>query len=211
MVNPNSSARDDSEGNPTHGTNPARPGDESAPIHDSEADTAGEHTAGTDENPHPTTDEIFAQLVAGLSDVDSASASDDTDPSPVTPTNGAHPGGTVTRSDDGWDFPTAPWVQGSGPRDRVVTSDVAELEEAEDRFTQPDPGNVLSTDPVRNLAWAAVAGAPLVIIIALIFWPNASALVAQVSGVAFLVGLALLLWRMPKSRNHLDGDPGAVV
>lgn len=207
MVNPNSSARDDSEGTPAHGANPAHPEDESAPIRDPEADAAGEHTAGTDENPHSTTDEIFAQLVAGLSDVDSGSVPDDTDRGPITPEDDA----PVKKADDGWGFPTAPWVQGSGPRDRVVTPDVAELEELENTFTQPDPGNVLSKDPVRNLAWAAVAGSPLVIIAALIFWPTAAALVAQVGGVAFLVGLALLVWRMPKSRNHLDGDPGAVL
>ncbi len=211
MVNPNSSARDDADGIPANGTNPARPNDENTPISEPAVDAAGEHTAGADKIPHPTTDEIFAELVAGLTADDSGSHPDDTDLDHSAPTNSHETDRTGRAADDTWGFPVAPWVQGSGPRDRVVTSQVANQQEQDESFVPPNPRDVLSKDPVRNLAWVAVVAAPVMILLALIFWPDSGSLVAQISGLSFLAGLAALLWRMPKSKNPLDDDPGAVV
>ncbi len=208
---PNSSARDDSEGNPTDGSNDTRPSDESTPFQEPEADDAGEHTANPAEISHSTTDEIFNELVAGLSDVDSGSVPNDTDSGRNVPVgdNDAH--STSEASSSGWAFPVAPWVHGSGPRDSAVTLDESEQQQENAEFVPPDPGNVLSKDPVRNLAWAAVLLGPITIIFGSIFWPNGGTLVAQISGLAFLAGIAALLWRMPKSRNPLDDDPGAII
>ncbi len=84
------------------------------------------------------------------------------------------------------------------------------LEEAESHFVPPDPGPVLGGDPLLTLAWAAVVGVPMLLLVAVIAWRDIPAIVLQVAGVAFVAGLGLLLWRMPRDRED-DAGPGAVV
>ena len=84
------------------------------------------------------------------------------------------------------------------------------VEEAEDHFEPPDPGPVLGGDPLLTMAWGAVVGVPILIMVIAVAWRDVPSIVLQVAGVAFLAGVGLLLWRMPHQRDEDDG-PGAVV
>ncbi len=85
-----------------------------------------------------------------------------------------------------------------------------EVEEAETHFVPPDPDPVLGGDPLLTMAWAAVVGVPMLLMVAVIAWRDIPTIVLQVAGVAFLAGVGLLLWRMPRDREDDEG-PGAVV
>ncbi|WP_051028449.1 hypothetical protein [Cellulosimicrobium cellulans] len=61
------------------------------------------------------------------------------------------------------------------------------------------------------MAWALVVGVPILLLVVLVVARPYPVLVAQVGGGAFLVGLAILLWRMPHRRDDDDRGPGAVV
>jgi hypothetical protein len=97
----------------------------------------------------------------------------------------------------------------SSPDPRSWAPDPA-VEEAETHFVPPDPGPVLGGDPLLTMAWAAVAGVPMLLMVAVIAWRDVPTVVLQVAGVAFLAGVGLLLWRMPRDREDDEG-PGAVV
>lgn len=86
-----------------------------------------------------------------------------------------------------------------------------EVEEAEDHFVPPDPGPVLGGDPVLTMAWVVVVAAPLLVVAAMIVWPDAPSWLIQVAGAAFLAAVGVLLWRLPHRRDEDDDDPGAVV
>ena len=75
----------------------------------------------------------------------------------------------------------------------------------------PDPPLVLGRDPLLTMAWALVVGVPILLLVVLVVARPYPVLVAQVGGGAFLVGLAILLWRMPHRRDDDDRGPGAVV
>lgn len=86
-----------------------------------------------------------------------------------------------------------------------------EVEEAETHFVPPDPGPVLGGDPLLTMAWAAVIGVPLLVVVLSIAWRDAPTWLLQAAGVAFVAGASLLIWRMPHSRDDDDDDTGAVV
>lgn len=83
------------------------------------------------------------------------------------------------------------------------------VEEAEDHFHPPDPGPVLAGEPLLVLAWGGVLAFPVVLLLVAVLWTDAPAVVLQVAGAVFVVGLALLLWRMPRGDD--DRGSGAVV
>ena len=84
------------------------------------------------------------------------------------------------------------------------------VEEAEDHFEPPDPGPVLGGDPLLTMAWVVVVGVPVLLMIAVIAWRDMPTWLLQAAGAAFLAGVGLLLWRMPRDRED-DTGPGAVV
>lgn len=165
-------------------------------------------------------DEAWASLVARLEDVDPGP---DEDLSPdVTgtstedrPTAGPH----VT-------YPVAPWVsdprvvrpaQGRGEptgRDWDGTDQIddaeARVDEAE-HFVPPDPGPVLGGDPLLTMAWLAVTVPALLLLVVAVAWRSAPAAVLQAAGVVFVLGVGVLVWRMPHRRDPGDDDTGAVV
>ncbi len=117
----------------------------------------------------------------------------------------------VPDTDAGW-TETGPGF-GSG-RDWDGTAQIDDAELAVDdreHFVPPDPGPVLGGDPLLTTAWLAVVGAPLLWLVVLIAWRTAPAVVLQASGIVFVLGLGLLLWRMPHRRDESDDDTGAVV
>ena len=126
-------------------------------------------------------------------------------------------------STPGLDFPVAPWVAErrvvrpaadlSG-RDWEGSSQFDEAEatvDAEEHFVPPDPGPVLGGDPLLTMAWIAAAGMPIFLLIVLIAWPHAPTAVIQAAGIVFVLGVAVLLWRMPNRRDPDDDGTGAIV
>ncbi|MBD7917109.1 hypothetical protein H9657_02300 [Cellulomonas sp. Sa3CUA2] len=163
--------------------------------------------AGPSRDPQPSTpedDEVWASIVARLSDVDGGTdpalrrlVSDPEDDAPL-------PGDTA---------PTAALPAGAGGRDwdgtaqyDLAEDDVDELE----HFVPEDPGPVTSSDPLLTLAWGAAAGVPIFLLVVVTVWQDAPTLLVRAAAVVFVVAVAVLVWRMPQHREPTDGD-GAVV
>jgi hypothetical protein len=98
----------------------------------------------------------------------------------------------------------------SAPADPRSWAPDPAVEEAEDHFVPPDPPPVLGGDPLLTMAWVAVAGVPILLLVAIIAWRDIPDVVLQAAGAAFLAGVGLLLWRMPHEKSD-DAGPGAVV
>lgn len=143
----------------------------------------------------------FAEIVRDFHDAPPAT---DTAPGSIESATASPPRGSDA-------FPAAPWVRPPGPRDWPTTPEVEALEEAENRFTPPDPPLVLGRDPLITMAWVLVVGVPLLILVLALAWRPFPTIVGQVGAAAFLAGLAVLVWRMPHHRDVDDHDPGAVV
>ena len=80
----------------------------------------------------------------------------------------------------------------------------------QEHFVPPDPGPVMSADPLRVLTWAVAVGVPVLYFVLLVAWRNAPGWLAPVAGVLLLAAVGVLVWRMPHHRDH-DSDSGAVV
>jgi hypothetical protein len=111
-------------------------------------------------------------------------------------------------TDDPSAAPAAP-VRATGPRDWPTTPEVEALEDADSHYEPPDPGHVLGRDPLANLAWVLVTVAPLVMLVTLLVARPFPRLLGEIAGAAFLAGVGILVWRMPRDRD--DDGPGAVV
>lgn len=187
-------------------------------------DRSEEAGPGTNSRPQPeeladeTVDARFADLVASLDDLD-ADAAATTYRDTSTGPHADHPSafGAAARDDTMDDDAPGPPARAQGPRDWPVTPQVEALEEAENHFTPPEPGPLLSDkDPLSTMAWCAVVGIPVLALIAVVAVAAIPALsipplVGQVALGLFLAGLGILLWRMPHRRDPEDDDPGAVV
>lgn len=103
-----------------------------------------------------------------------------------------------------------------GPRDWPTTPEVEALEDAQSRFTPPNPRNVFAAaDPVRRAAAIGAIGFPILTVIALVLrqalgnlawpiWPG------PIFAVLFVASLVVLLIRMPHEKSdHFDS--GAVL
>jgi hypothetical protein len=94
-------------------------------------------------------------------------------------------------------------LRSSGPRDYSPT------DEPERGYEPPEPPPLPKGDLVGRLAWAAVIGGPLFLLMSVLAWrpPQLFILIALA---AFAGGFVTLVARMPKHRDD-DGDDGAVV
>ena len=170
----------------------------------------------------PTDDEVWAAIVAELGELDGY---DGAEPSPAP--ESVPPAGASTEQASGLSFPVAPWVADrrvvrpaadaspelSG-RDWDGTSQIDDAEasiDAEEHFVPPDPGPVLGGDPLLTMAWCAAAGVPIFLLIVLVVWRDAPPALVQAAAALFVVGVGVLLWRMPHRRDPDDDDTGAVV
>jgi hypothetical protein len=155
----------------------------------------------------PSEEDVWNGIVARLSDVGGLDGT-----APAEPQDASK-----------LDFPVAPWVADSrvvrpapdaSGRDWDATAQFDEAEatvDAEEHFVPPDPGPVLGGDPLLTMAWFAAAGMPIFLLIVLIAWPQAPAALVQAAGVVFVLGVGVLLWRMPNRRDPEDDDTGAIV
>ena len=168
-------------------------------------DVPDDNAAGAD----PSDEARWAEIVAELGDLESDGhfrAEDDAAADPSRP---------VT-------YPVAPWVSdtrsGHGTpltgRDWDGTDQIdhaeSEVDDAE-HFQPPDPGPVLSGNPLLTLAWGGAVGAPILLLVLLVIGQGTHHLVAQIAAGVFVASCAVLIWRMPPRRNDDDGDNGAVV
>jgi hypothetical protein len=169
----------------------------------------------------PVDDERWARIVAELGDIDSTPETGTPRPgidfpvapgvsSPFTGRRVVRPGG----EDRPNDHPEAPGAPPGSGRDWDGTSQYDEAESAVDeaeQFVPPDPGPVLGGDPLLTMAWFAAAGVPLFLVVVLVAWRDVPAALVQAACVVFVLGVGVLLWRMPQRRDRDDDDTGAVV
>ncbi|MCC2313230.1 hypothetical protein [Cellulomonas xiejunii] len=150
----------------------------------------------------PGEDEVWASIVARLSDVDGGTdpavrqilsdLQDEDDHRPGV----SHAAGAPTVGRD-WDGTT---------QYDAAESEVDDLE----HFVPQDPGPLTSGDPLLTLAWGAAAGVPLFLLLVVTVWRDAPTLLVRAAAVLFVVAVGVLVWRMPQHREPTDGD-GAVV
>jgi hypothetical protein len=175
---------------------------------------------GPGDGHEPTEDERWAAIVADLADLDAEDLderwpglTDDRRPDDahvVRPAREPEPEPRPVVP------PTPPATPELTGRDWDGTSQYDEAEarlDAQDHFEPPDPGPVLGGDPLLTMAWFAAAGMPLFLLVVLIFWQDAPIALVQSAAVVFVLGVAVLVWRMPQRRDgdgHDKGD-GAVV
>ncbi|HEY0186011.1 MAG TPA: hypothetical protein VGC67_00850 [Cellulomonas sp.] len=186
----------------------------------------------------PVSDEQWAAIVADLrGDLDPTGTARADDPGTADDPAGQDPrttpGPAVT-------YPVAPWVSqrhvvrparrpGAEGQDDLPSElagtlsgrdwagsdqfDEAERRiDAEEHFVAADPGPVLGGDPLLTTAWLAVGGLPLFWLVVVVAWRDAPHTLLLASGAVFLLGLAVLVWRMPHHREPSDeDDDGAVV
>ena len=179
---------------------PVAPGPVDLPVAGGPDGGPGADSVASPHDPTPTPDDVEARWLEIVAHLEGAGepggvAADALGPTGL-PATGMPDHVRVVR-------PAAP----TGPR--AWAPDPA-VEEAEDHFEPPDPGPVLSGDPLLTMAWAAVIGVPGLLLIAVVAWRDIPTLVLEGAGVAFLGAVGLLLWRMPRHRDD-DGGPGAVV
>ena len=100
-------------------------------------------------------------------------------------------------------------------RDWDGTEQIDAAEDAVDEqehFVPPDPGPVLSGDPLRILTWSVAIGVPVLYVVLLVAWRDPPGWLAPVATVLLLAAVGVLVWRMPKHRDHdSDNGSGAVV
>jgi hypothetical protein len=196
------------------------PPDAGAPEPPPDGPSSAAHGAGH-ETGRESDDEQWAAIVAQLGDLADYDGSDEgvSDPTATdeeTPTDGPAP--TLS-------FPVAPWVaeprvvrpapdEAMTGRDWDGTSQYDDAEatvDAEEHFVPPDPGPVLGGDPLLTMAWFAAVGMPLFLLVVLVAWRSAPSALVQAAAVVFVLGIGVLVWRMPHRRDPDDDDSGAVV
>jgi hypothetical protein len=96
---------------------------------------------------------------------------------------------------------------GTGPRDSIAPDDPAD-----DHFVPPVPPPLPRLDPATKLAWIALFGGPLYLLISTAVGATISGLAAFLAVAAFVGGFVVLVLRMDNGRPPDSGpDDGAVV
>lgn len=99
--------------------------------------------------------------------------------------------------------PPTPGPPAPGPRDHALA------DEPDEGFVPPEPPPLPRGDVVGVLAWAAVLLGPLFLLVAGLFWQEASPLWLGLAVVAFVGGFVALVMRLPSHRDVDDDDDGA--
>ncbi len=180
-----------------------------APVGRTPGGTGGGDEPSPDARAGDGDDAVWASIVARLRDVDDAAdATGPAAPGRVVRPAAAEPPDAGAPS--GTDAPP-PRLSG---RDWDGTAQYDQAEDAVDEaehFVPPDPGPVLGGDPLLTMAWGAAVGVPVLLLVVVVAWRDAPALLLRAAVVLFVVAVGVLVWRMPHRRDPADDDPGAVV
>ena len=117
-------------------------------------------------------------------------------------------------ADDPWPYPASgpgstggAGGAGAGPRDAPLPHDPAD-----DHFVPPVPPPLPRLQPATKLAWIALFGGPLYLLISTAIGATISGLAAFLAVAAFVGGFVVLVLRMDNGRPPDSGpDDGAVV
>ncbi|MDP5226224.1 MULTISPECIES: hypothetical protein [Arthrobacter] len=163
----------------------------------------GKNSGGSAPEGHEPQDEdaIWAELVARLEATPSGPLPEDEGPIAEPRFASFDPLG-LSRAD------SLPLSAGQGPRDHVPDPD---LEDDSDAFVPEDPEIFSNADPRLVLAWAGAAGAPMLLVVFLIFWRSAPGPLWWLLVAAFAAGTGYLLWRLPHGTDGDDRDDGARI
>jgi len=96
------------------------------------------------------------------------------------------------------------------PQARALDSTPTGTPEVEDHFVPPPPPPLPRGDRVSRLAWAAVLGVPLFLVVAVALSWRLPSWATTLAVVALLAGFATLVTRLRGHDPH-DPDDGAVV
>ncbi|GAA2412590.1 hypothetical protein GCM10010420_47430 [Streptomyces glaucosporus] len=188
--------------------------------------TEREHNRG--EGPEPLDEEAaWAQIVAAYGE----EPADPPDLPPLTPGTGGGAGdgadgvrggtGTGTATGNGGGPEGGPdageppvrsftvYAAGSGPRDwhPAEPSDGDPDEDDEGHFVPPEPPPLPRGDATSRLAWAAVLGGPLLLVLTVLFQQDVTWWITTLGVGGFLGGFATLVLRMRDEDDEFD-DPG---
>lgn len=98
---------------------------------------------------------------------------------------------------------------GAGPRDVAPDGpsliDGLDGEDESDSYQMPDPPKLPRPTLVSALSWIGAIGAPLLLLLAAVFWRTAPALLIGGAVVAFIAGFISLVFRMPERDEDDDG------
>ena len=78
-------------------------------------------------------------------------------------------------------------------------------------YVPPEPPPLPRGDAIGWLAWAAVIGGPLFLLLASQVWSDIDRIWIMLAVLAFIAGFATIVARLPNSRGDDDSDDGAVV
>lgn len=86
----------------------------------------------------------------------------------------------------------------------------AEVVDEQDRFVPDDPGPVLTGNPLVVAGWTALILGIVTALVVGIVWRSAPDVLWQSGLLSAALGIAVLIWQMPRDREDDDND-GAVV
>jgi hypothetical protein len=98
-----------------------------------------------------------------------------------------------------------------GPRDYSLGGEIELDPDEEARFSPPEPPALAGGDPLITLAWTGIAVPVGLVLLYLVVWRGMPSIVLALAGVAFVLSVGTLIWRMPGRRDADDHDDGAVV
>ncbi|GAB2602051.1 hypothetical protein [Pseudactinotalea suaedae] len=150
------------------------------------------HGGAGDGRDGPTQAEVdrrFAELIGGLGAPPAAPPAAEPPPAEAPPSSPAQE--------------VEPRPTLGGPRDYAPPD---ELDEA---FQPPEPAPLGTADPIRLLAWTLAIAGPILLLLVVLAWPSAPAIVWLTLLAVTVVGWGVAFARLPRSRD--DGDDGAVV
>jgi hypothetical protein len=92
--------------------------------------------------------------------------------------------------------------QAAGPRDYDVEDDGGD-------FVPDEPPSLAGPDPLTMLAWLGAVGAPVALLLSVMFWRSAPLLAILGMVAAFLLSVVYLIMKLPQEKD--ENDDGARV
>lgn len=90
----------------------------------------------------------------------------------------------------------------SGPRDYAAEDDAGD-------FIPEEPPSLAGTDPLTMLAWLGAIGAPIALLLAVMFWRSAPMLAIVGMVAMFILAVVYLIMKLPQEKD--ENDDGARV